>query len=185
MATRIKNRKMDKKRSNIQSKILVRTAILFCLLAVTGNVISYFLTKGEHLYFFEVLTAHVAGFLMKITGLEPVIYQNIIKFAGTVWLVDTECTAVNLINVFAAFICVYPASIKNKSIGLLLGLPFIIVANIARLLGMAWVVEVAPSYLGYFHDYLWQVLFLIMVGLMWLFWVDKLVSNESKEPISA
>lgn len=166
-------------------KPYVRMALLFCLLAVLGNVISYLLTKGGYLSLFEVLTAHVAGFLMKITGLEPVIYQNVIKFAGTVWLVDTECTAVNLMNVFAAFILVYPASIKNKSIGLFVGVPFIIAANIVRLFGMAWVVAIAPAYAGYFHDYIWQVVFLIMVGFMWLFWVDKLVSHESKVSVSA
>ncbi len=179
-----KKRIEQKERVNPQSKVLVRTAILFCLLAVIGNVLSYFLTAGGYLYFFEVLTAQVAGYFMTITGLEPLIYKNVIKFAGIIWLVDAECTAINLLNVFAAFILVYPASIKSKSIGLLIGLPFIITANIVRLFGMAWVVEIAPSYVGYFHDYLWQVVFLIMVGIMWFVWVDTMVSNESKVPVS-
>ena len=35
-----------------------------------------------------------------------------------------------------------------------------------------------------FHDYLWQVLFILMVAFLWLLWIDKVVHRAGKIAVS-
>jgi hypothetical protein len=34
--------------------------------------------------------------------------------------------------------------------------------------------------LEFFHNYMWQVVFIVMVVFMWLVWIDKVVNRETK-----
>ena len=172
------------KRPALSGNKFLKTGLLFCLLAILGNVLAYFLTKGGYTVYFETLTTKASAYFIQLTGLKAVVNKNIIHLSNSVWLVDTECTAINLIVIFVSFILVYPASFRAKAIGLLAGLPFIFVANISRLLAMAWVDQINPAYSVYFHDYIWQVVFLILVAFKWLLWIDKVVNRAIAVPLS-
>ena len=176
------NNKFDNDRAR-QIRFLKRGA-WFCLLAITGNVCVYLLTKGGWLFYFEIFTARLTGMLLTLSGLQPVLQDNMLRYGASIWLVDTECTAINLITVFGAFILAYPASIKEKSLGIILGLPFIVVANILRLVAMIWVAALMPFLTKYFHDYIWQVVFLIMISFMWLYWIDRFVHHAAEKQVS-
>jgi exosortase/archaeosortase family protein len=123
------------------------------------------------------LTNQVA-WLIRLSGLQAEIFGgNRIHLASVDWEMVLECTAIGSMLVFSSFLLVFPSSFKAKGIGLLIGLPLIHVANLVRLLAMAWVEELLPGYALYFHDYLWQVVFLIGVAFLWLIWIDKVVSR--------
>jgi exosortase/archaeosortase family protein len=79
---------------------------------------------------------------------------------------------------------VYPTSLKASGIGLFAGVPFIFGANMFRLLIMAWIDKLKPAYSTFFHNYLWQVAFIIMVAFMWIVWIEKVVNRETKAPVS-
>ena len=170
--------------SVFRKKQQVRTALLFCLLATVLNVVFYLLVQEDYLNFYNILNTKVAASLMHLTGIEAIVERNVIRLSNAVWIVDTECTAINLLLIFVSFVVVYPASLQAKAIGLLIGVPFIFLANIIRLWAMAWVDKLVPAYTSYFHDYVWQVAFLIMVGFMWLVWIEKAVNRAVQENLS-
>jgi len=118
------------------------------------------------------------AWLIRLSGLSAEIFNgNGIHLARVDWEMVLECTAIGSMLVFAAFLLVFPSSFKAKGIGLAIGLPAIHLANLARLLAMAWVEELLPAYAIYFHDYLWQVVFLIGVVFLWLIWIDQVVQR--------
>ena len=176
--------KADKKQTSADRELLKR-GIMFCVLAVLLNIVGFVLAQGQYLFFFNIFNAETAGALMRLTGIQAVVKENIIHLSQAVWVVDTECTAINLINLFAAFILVYPAVLKDKAIGVAGGIAIIFTANMIRLLAMAWVAKLQPDYFPYFHDYVWQVAFLIMIAFLWLFWIDKVVNRACQDSVPA
>ena len=50
---------------------------------------------------------------------------------------------------------------------------------------MAWIDKLKPQYSEFFHDYMWQVVFIMMVVWMWMVWIDKVVNRETKISVSA
>jgi len=129
------------------------------------------------------LTRQVA-WLIRSTGLQAEIFNgNGIHLARVDWEMVLECTAIGSMLAYSSFLLVFPSSFKAKGIGLAIGLPLIHLANLIRLLAMAWVEELLPAYAIYFHDYLWQVVFLIGVVFLWLVWIDKVVTHESQDSV--
>lgn len=123
--------------------------------------------------------------LIKLSGLRVVQESNTIYLTNSTWLVTTECTAIFIMLIFSSFIFVYPASGKQKGIALLAGIPFIFGVNVLRLYCMAWIDYLKPQYSELFHNYMWQVVFIMMVVFMWLVWIDKVVNRETKISVSA
>ncbi len=182
-----RNNKLTKtsKRSASLERQYLKTGLLFCGVTLLLNILGYLVSENDSLFFFNIINAQTAGALIRFTGLSALVQGNVIQLGSAMWIVDTECTAINLINIFLAFVLVYPASVRSKIIGIAAGLPLIFSANMLRLLAMAWVVKMKPDFFIYFHDYVWQVAFLILIAFLWLVWIDKVVNNAAQNPVSS
>jgi exosortase/archaeosortase family protein len=167
-----------------KDKGLLKVTVLFSLLVVSSNVLVWFLGRGGYLSFFEIFNAKVAGGLIFLSGLKAEVAGNTLWLKNETWLINTECTAIFVMAIFASFILVYPSHLKEKTMALLLGIPAIFLANMLRLLAMAWLSQIRPAYSPYFHDYLWQVVFILLVIVLWLVWIEVMVSRERKNSIS-
>jgi len=175
--------KSDSKRKQegtLKSWRYLKVPLLFCFLVTLLIFISLIVANNGYLSFFEIFNAKVANILIHLSGVEARAESNIIYVTNSVWKVDTECTALTIMIIFTSFVIVYPATLKPKGMAILMGIPFIFGANMARLLVMAWIDKLKPAYTEYFHDYLWQVAFIIMVVLMWLIWIEMVVNRERK-----
>ncbi len=161
----------------------LQTPLLFFLCTVALSLISLYVVHTGY-FPFEYFTASVTTGLIHLFGIPAVQNDIIIYLTNAVWEVDTECTALEIMIIFASFVIVYRASYRAKAAGLLMGLPFIFGANIARLLIMAFIDKDAPQYSSFFHDYMWQVAFIIMVMVMWIVWIDMVVKRERKTSVS-
>ena len=126
----------------------------------------------------------VVGWLISISGLQ--ITQNgiYIILKNNQWIMTPECTAISAIIVFSSFIFAYRSSLRSKTLAIVIGIPFIIVANILRLFTLAWATELFPKYANLAHDYVWQVAFLILIVIMWLVWIEMVVNRENKTTVS-
>lgn len=126
------------------------------------------------------LTQSVSFFLMSLVHLPVAIEGSTIRLPNESLIITLECTAVYLVILFAALILAYPATWRSKRMGLLIGIPAIFVMNAIRLLVVGVVSYLFPSLFELVHDYVWQVLFVIMVFLLWLVWMEKVVALERK-----
>ena len=161
-----------------------RVVLLFVTLAVLLDVAVWYLGKREYLAFLDIFTSSVVTGLIHLSGLQAHQDSNTIYLAHSVWVVTIECTAIQIMTIYTAFVLAYPAAVRAKGLALLAGLPFIFGMNILRLWVMAWIDKLAPNFSTPFHNYVWQVAFIIMVILMWLVWLEKVVKRESKSAVS-
>jgi archaeosortase B (VPXXXP-CTERM-specific) len=168
---------------NEQAKLL-KTVGLFSSLVIVLNLAVWKLGSAGHMYFFERFTAQSAGTLINISGIRAGVEGATISLPGEIWLVNTECTALFVIIIFASFILAFPARLKQKLVACLAGIPAIIAINILRLLALAWLARLGRSYEDYFHDYIWQAAFILIVVFFWLIWIEKVASSEGKTSIS-
>lgn len=170
---------MEERYHIVKNRYLISRILVFLLLAIGLNLL--FRVPNPVLrqaWYLVVATTNASAWLMRAFGLEAQISGNSIALTNQTLLVNLECTAIYLMILFAAFVLVYPARWLRKLIGLAAGIPAIFAANVLRLLLTAWVVEFKPQYFQYFHDYMWQVAFIIFIVVLWLIWIERVVGYE-------
>jgi len=160
----------------------VRNILLFAVLVLLGNAPLWI--SADIIMVFREFMAWLVGCLINISGLQVVVEGVYLTFANERWVMTPECTALTAMIVFAAFVIVYPARVKSKGIALAVGIPFIILSNLVRLLTLAWATKWFPRYAHWIHDYVWQVAFLMLITVMWLIWIEVVVKCEEKTAVS-
>lgn len=166
-------------------KQLILRVCLFLLLAVGLNLLFRIPNPVlDSAWYLVVATTKVSVWIIGLVGIKTHVVRNTIGLSNRTLLINLECTAIYLMILFASFVIVYPASWPRKMLGLALGIPSIFVANIIRLLLTSCVAEYKPQFFTYFHDYMWQVGFILLVVVLWVLWIEKIVGYERKTPIS-
>jgi archaeosortase B (VPXXXP-CTERM-specific) len=177
-----KDKKEQRERRPLDRRFL-RMVVSFFSLVILADIVVWYLGRKEYLAFLDIYTSLVLTYLIQLSGLPVRMVSNTLYLTNSTWIVTTECTAIYILLIFTSFILVYPASWKQKGLALVTGIPIIFAANISRLFIMAWIDQARPQYTDYFHNYVWQIVFIVMVVFMWLLWIDKMVNREPKTPV--
>ena len=81
----------------------------------------------------------------------------IVGFPGGGVAIGAECTAVALFALLVAFVFAFPASARERVLGLSIGAAVLFVANMVRLVSCAYVMRYRPDWFTFFHEYVWQI----------------------------
>ena len=176
------NKKKPQERRPKDHRFL-RLTLSFCSLVIFLNIVVWYLSRNECLAFLEISISRILGYLIQLSGMPVQVTDNTMYLTNSVWLVTTECTALYIMVIYLSFVLVYPSSARAKGIAIGAGIPFIFSANVFRLYLMAWIDRLKPDFSGYFHQYAWQVVFIIMVVFMWIIWIDGIGGHETKNPV--
>ncbi|MCW3076602.1 MAG: hypothetical protein JWO32_1211 [Bacteroidetes bacterium] len=95
-----------------------------------------------------------------------------------VW-VGSNCNAITLFTLFSVFIIAYPGHQKSKLWFIPLGIVFIHVLNLLRVVALALIAFYYPSYLNFNHTYTFTFIVYAFIFLLWMFWINK-YSNKTK-----
>lgn len=95
-------------------------------------------------------------------------------------LVITECTGLYTTIIYFSIIGAYPARLREKGLGLLIGIPAIHLLNLARMIFISLVLYHWQELFGFFHGYLWQVAFSIFMLLLVILWMAKIVKPRPR-----
>ena len=157
-----------------QNKEVIQFIALFITFCTVFYLMYYHFM--DRFTFLENITASILGFLLRMFGMDVVVSGNIVDIAGHTPLeIVDECTAIFGSIVYLSCVLAYPADIKKKVIGIVLGIPCLYAINMVRLVILAFVVVLIPEIFEFVHTYLWQTIFIVFVILIWLVWVDKVV----------
>jgi len=85
---------------------------------------------------------------------------------------------------FVSFVLAYASSFRSKLLALVAGIPFIVVCNITRLVTLGLLTEYFPLKAHFFHDFVWQTVFVFLVVAMWLVWIELVVKREVNPAVS-
>lgn len=127
------------------------------------------------------LLARIAGLGLRGLGFE-------IQVSGTV-LGGSEGFAVNILKgcngayvmaIFLAAVLAFPATWKERGIGILAGLPAVQGINLMRILSLYWIGVRHPDLFERFHYHVWQTLVILLSMALWVLWAEFLVRKPAR-----
>lgn len=100
----------------------------------------------------------------------------VVKLSGFAVEIRSNCNAIYEVGLYVAAVLAYPASLRDRLIGTLVGAAVLYVVNLVRILALLAVGVLQPSWFEATHLYVWQVLFLLVVAACWIGWVSRIRS---------
>lgn len=99
------------------------------------------------------------------------IYPHLLYLNGEpIISVDTPCNALPMMYLFASFILVYPGSWKRKALFIPVGVLFIHLLNLVRIIALAYISIYMEDYFYFNHKYAFQIAVYGLVISLWIFW---------------
>lgn len=123
-------------------------------------------------------TAVILGFILNLFGMNAYASGPVLALNRFSIRVITECIGLPEMLIFLGIVLAFPAKPEKKLWGLLFGIPTLYVINIFRMLFITVIANWNPKTFDFFHLYFWQVAGILIIGGVWLFWVEKIVKYE-------
>lgn len=89
-----------------------------------------------------------------------------------VWI-GGPCNGITLMFLFAIFVLAYPGNQKNKFWFIPLGILFVHLINVFRIIALAIIAYYYPQYLDFNHTYTFTFLVYTLVFALWILWVNR------------
>ena len=168
------------------ANFLRQPAVKFLLIGALSYsawlIIYYFLIKeytnwDYYLDYSIVFTSHKLFELFGVASLidiesdHVVLYLNEANRIG-VWVGD-DCNGFKLFSIFAIFIIAFPGNWKTKLWFIPLGMVFIQIANIIRVMSLLLIYDSHPTYLDFNHKYTFTIFVYSIIFALWLWWAKK------------
>jgi exosortase/archaeosortase family protein len=155
------------------NKPILRFALVFFGFLIGFSVLSVTTTLQNRLSAVENAIAGSATWLAQVAGsAASVVEGHYISVGGMTLNINHECTGVFVLFVLSSFIAAYPAPMATKAIGIAVGVVGLSAINVFRIATLVRVVEFYPNAFKYFHEYVWQGAFLMLVTLYAISWVE-------------
>ena len=97
---------------------------------------------------------------------------------GFAFTIIKGCTGIFAMLIYGSAVLAYPAGAFRKLLGILMGVPALMSINITRLTVLGVVGVYRRDLFEYFHEYLWQGIFIVFVIVLWMFWRWLLVPED-------
>lgn len=159
-----------------ENKDAIRYVMFFLSLCIAFYLVYYFLTIQGSLSLLKNITAFILGAIFSFVGAHVVVNGAALSINGFGLEIIDECTAVFASIVYCSSVLAYPTTLRNKGLGVLLGVPSLYAINILRLSVLALIGIFQPNLFEFVHVYLWQASFIIFVVVLFLLWL-KLVEK--------
>jgi exosortase/archaeosortase family protein len=150
----------------------LRFGLLFFGFLLGFSVLSVVTDLQNHLHVAENGIAGAATWMAHGIGSIASVKENIISVGALTLDINHECTGVFVLFVLISFIGSYPAGWRTKVLGIVVGVTVLTVINVLRIVTLVRIVEFYPGLFVYFHEYVWQGAFLMLVTLYALTWVE-------------
>lgn len=101
-----------------------------------------------------------------------------------IFIVISECGAIEVMAIFFSAVFAFPTTWRKRIIGLICGLPLMYLLNIGRLTALAVIGSLDPSrqWFNFFHEYVWQAVYIVFVVIVWMIWIEFVVRGKKKTP---
>ncbi len=126
-------------------------------------------------------TASALGLALTLIGIPVSVMGDIVSGRGFALQIIPECTPIFMVGLFLCFIVFSPASIRQKTSGLAIGIPVLYLGNLVRLVVIFRVGQYDYRLFEVVHAFWGQIYTIFMVLLsfiLWLKWIDKRESQQ-------
>ena len=183
-----KNPKRPKKEGFL-SKLRKQWGVLSFLLLFAGLMILFYLVWATNVFQQNILSpllnanASVSGAILNLFGFDVQVSGDRIFSSDFQISIRKGCDGVEALALFITAVITYPASIKSKLWGILVGSAFLLVMNLIRIISLYVSGIYFPDVFEFMHVEVWQTLFILLAILTWLVWVRW--SNQRRKNAAA
>ena len=162
---------------------ITRFCLLFLGLLFVFSILLYL--KPVKQYFSNPITPFIASqsaLILKTLGLNiHHVNDIIVSGEGFGVQISGNCSPILVTVIFLSAVIAFPALLKEKVLGGVLGAVFIYFLNIFRIIFIFLVGVYAPQYFEEAHIYVSQTICMVMVAIFWLLWAGKWVRYASAQ----
>jgi len=175
-------KKLQEKKKKIRASQTNWEVIKFILLFAAISVLLfsvYYLLKDTFLVSgLKSVTASITGSLLSLVGYTVSVEGRFIYMEGFNMEIIDECTAIFSSIVYSACVFAYPTNLRDKSMGVLGGVPLLYAVDIFRLFVLGIVGVNNPDMFEFVHVYFWQATFIIFVLAVFIVWL-RVINRET------
>ncbi len=150
-----------------------RFGLRFFALLVLASVLAWAVSLPERLGPVQRALAGGGAGLARLIGGSGQAVGDQIHVGGLAMDINYECTGVYVVLILFVFLFAYPATWRARLIGAAIGVVALTVINVLRIAFLVRIAELAPDLFAYFHEYVWQGVFLVLVIAYAMTWVER------------
>ncbi len=91
------------------------------------------------------------------------------------------CNGVLATSIYVAAVLAFPSSLREKAIGVAIGVPAIQLINMVRILSLYYIGIHWPDLFGAAHGYVWQSLVVLLSMVVWILWAERFVRLPDRQ----
>jgi archaeosortase B (VPXXXP-CTERM-specific) len=156
---------------------LIRHWALFTLILGAFVAVSEWASYWTNHRFSEV-TAQWLALSLRLMGETPVVSGIKISCATCSFRIIGECTAYYPCTIFVSAVLAFPAAWTRKLLGVVLGVPAVLLVNQVRLVSLCYIADAFPEQFETIHIVVWQSLIIFLTVLLWIVWVITLAQRR-------
>jgi exosortase H (IPTLxxWG-CTERM-specific) len=159
-----------------EGRVALRFFLTFAALTVAVFVSLY----GVQDTIIARLNRHVAwlaGAILSAVGASVASLGPVVSVGSFAVEIKNNCNAIYEAGLFAAAVWAYPAPVRAKAVGTLIGVLVLYLVNLARVLSLLAIGVLARGWFDVAHLYVWQALFFAVVAGCWFGWILRLPSK--------
>ncbi len=125
---------------------------------------------------FTAALAHISSWLVKLFDADVIATGKILRSMSNGFAVEIQpgCNGVEAVIILFSAIFAFPAPLKHKLLGFVIGSFAIQALNLVRIISLFYLGQWSMAWFGFFHLYLWQALIILDALVVWLIWLRTL-----------
>ena len=160
-----------------------RTQVLFLVKFFAILIAAYLLIAwnpvNDHVIVpFTHGVAQVSGAVLRAMGQPVTVDGTIIRSARFGVNINNGCNGVEAMLILLASILAFPASMKARAMGLLLGAIVVQILNAIRIVTLYLLGAYQPKLFDLFHTAVWQILIILSAIAFFLIWSARVAPNR-------
>lgn len=149
-----------------------RFASLFGLLALSCEVLYYaLLVDSDPLQYYLGALAFMAGQILGGLGLEAEVTHTLITSGGFAVQVAHGCDAIQICALYSCSVLAFPAPIRRKFRGLVIGIVWLQLLNQLRIVSLVVIGRFYGSHFETAHYSVWPTFLIVVTVGSWIVWV--------------
>ena len=160
---------------------IVFLALFLFLLGAGFTLLSLNWVNDRFVDPFTMGVAKTSGFALNVIGQDVTMRGT--QIHGSRFAVDimNGCNGLETVVIFVSAVLSFPAPIKSRFIGLMLGVVAIQLVNLIRVVALFLTGSYFPALFDSSHTVVWQTIVIGFGVLLWLFWANRFAVPQTRE----
>lgn len=124
--------------------------------------------------YYAPLTVFISSFILRIIGVDHTIVNNTLDTGIRVFTVSNACTGIFVFLLLGGVMMFFPASWKDRGIGIISGLFILLALNVLRIVLIVTVGNHYSQSIWWFHVVIGQIMVISGTVLYFIFWLHTL-----------